>query len=80
MARQAHGDPLFAIHRKTIDRGVVHLVVFRLAGITQQLSDLLCGDILLGDYELHKHAPEIGRLSSGTVYRFKEYLRRYPCS
>ena len=65
VAGETHGHPLLAVHVETIDRRVVHLVVFRLSG-GQELRDLLRCDVFLCNDELQRgsFATRTGMVSS----------------
>ena len=53
---EPHGDPLLPVHLKPVDLRVVDLVVFGFGG-GEQLRDLLRGDVLLCNDELHGGTP-----------------------
>ena len=71
---QADGHALLALPLKTVDGGVVHLILF---GFTrgQTLGDLTRGVVFLGDDELQKRL--LSRVSAATPARMAADLR--PC-
>ena len=74
MTGKADGHALLALPLKTVDSGVVHLVLFGLAR-GQTLGDLTRGVVFLGDDELQKRL--LSRISAATPARMAADLR--PC-